>query len=228
MSKQAFDNRIAKQKKHTKGSALQPLPPLLENDGDGAGDGDDEDGPAADEVPEQPADSSSLQLPAAAAAGFEGGVKVISCDAATKLQWQQAAGLQGRPSFDQVVDQGFDIILFDEAHLGSTSQLSREAVQRLMAGTHTLLVLITATYVRPVGGYAVPPDRLLSWSLLDVGFARSGNMRALAERHGTEHLLGALRYGGMAHENQVGHPVDSRPDSVATESQLCRRPLHKQ
>jgi hypothetical protein len=221
MSKQAFDNRIAKQTRRIKSSALQPLPPLLENESASSGIGDDEDAPAADEVPDQPADSSTgFQLPAAAAAGFENGVKVISCDAATNLQWRQAAGHQGRPSFDQVVDQGFDIILFDEAHLGSTSQLSKEAVQQLMAGPHTLLVLITATYVRPVGGYAVPPDRLLSWPLLDVGFARSGNLRELAERHGAEHLLAALRYCGMAHENQLG---DSQLCSIPMMCQCCHQ-----
>jgi hypothetical protein len=198
MSKQAFDNRTTREKSRrssARSAFLEPPLPLPD---------EDEDAPAADEVPEQQAeDSSVIQLAPAAAAGFEGGLKVIACDSAMRRQWQQEVGPQGRPSFDQVVDRGFDIILFDEAHLGSTSLLSKEAVQRLMAGPHTLLVLITATYVRPVGGYAVPPDRLLSWSLLDVGFARSGNLRALAERHGAEHLLGALRYGGMAREDQV-------------------------
>lgn len=105
-----------------------------------------------------------------------------------------------------VIGPGFDVILFDEAHLGSTSDLSKQAVQKLMVGPHTLLVLITATYILPIGGdpgYSVPRGHLLTWSLLDVGYARSGNLKALAAVHGEKHVQAALRLSGIAASEQV-------------------------
>jgi hypothetical protein len=171
---------------------------------------DAEEAPADDEYdePDSAAESDLAATPedARTANSLLRGVKVIGSDAATAVQWRQQYGPEGRPTMADVVGPGFDIILFDEAHLGSTSDLSRAAVEQLMAGPHTLLVLITATYIRPIGGYpgySVPRDHLLTWSLLDVGNARTGNLKALAEVHGQQHMEKALKLSCIAASNQV-------------------------
>ena len=204
MSKQAFDNGNARglaNRSRSRAPAAGPAASAHEGDGDTMADDEiyaiAEDGSAGGV-------GSSCSSKLTAAAGFGSGAsgyKVIACDELTRSQW--AATNTQKPSFEDVVGTGFDVILFDEAHLGSTSQLSKEAIKQLMAGPHTLLVLITATYVRPVGGYSVPPDHLLCWSLLDVGFAREGNLKAIAEAHGADYVQGALRYCGIIPPNQV-------------------------
>lgn len=206
MSKQAYDFRTgqdqqAASKRSTYHNLKQQVDPLVDRLDSSVVDGTE---PAADEYV---ADSTEADITCStnsnSANSSLGRVKIISCDKASRQQWQVDAGR--KPTISEVIGQGFDIILFDEAHLGSTSDLSKQAVQQLMAGGHTLLVLITATYMRPVGGYTVPSDRLLCWSLLDVGLARNGSIKALAERHGEKFLQGALQYSGIIAPEQVSN-----------------------
>jgi hypothetical protein len=211
MSKQAYDSNKARAeatRTPADNSSRAASEAAQSEDADAATEGE---AAADDEYPDDP--DGGAAAPAAVVLdgdgqGLPAGAKVIDADSATKRSWpQQEGGGTPRPSMQQIIGDGFDIILFDEAHLGSASQLSKEAVQRLVAGPHTLLVLITATYIRPISadGYCVPLDHLLTWSLLDVGYARSGNLKALADVHGTEHMESALKLSGLATRDQVGH-----------------------
>eukprot|EP00775_Hariotina_reticulata_P006042 gene6042-6280_t len=183
MSKQAFDTGAAS-RTHKAAAAAS----------------DDQNSPAADEVVDPSGTAQNCKTTSADRKLFRQPLKVIAADPATLSCWQ----LQGdRPTLDQVIVDGFDVILFDEAHFGSTSSLSKAAIERLMAGGHTLLVLISGTYTRPVLGYMVPKDHLLTWSLMDVSFARSANLKGLADVHGLQYLSRALQYCDIIASDQV-------------------------
>lgn len=74
-----------------------------------------------------------------------------------------------------------DLIVFDETHFGGTTGIA-EGILKTISNSKTKKLFLTATWQKPAWIYK--PDCTQFWDLIDEHWCKTGNVRALTEKHG--------------------------------------------
>lgn len=119
------------------------------------------------------------------------------CDFATKCKVQA----HGATSvWQRRCQKGVDVIIYDEAHQGSTTGLAQDAINQLICESANRLcvqLFVTATWLKPVVGHAIPEDHIFYWTPEDFEMVKSGKIHDLAAAHGARHVLDGLLAAGL-------------------------------
>ena len=96
----------------------------------------------------------------------------------------------------------WDIVLFDEAHAGGSTELSDDVLARYTGYSGTIRIMLTATYTKPADHYQIPAEHCCFWDLEDVRLMRRWGeadvFERLCEKYGTSDV-GAVRTTMYAH-----------------------------
>ena len=86
----------------------------------------------------------------------------------------------------------FNYIFFDENHYAGTTEISTSIVNTYKSD-NTILVLLTATYQKPLNHWNISPDCSYYWDLEDEKMCKNNDSIGLINKHGSE-VLETLDY----------------------------------
>jgi len=75
---------------------------------------------------------------------------------------------------------GFDVIFFDEHHVGGNSDLSKEIIHSY-SSKNTIHIFVTATYRKSINKV----DKIFLWNMMDIQLCKKKNVDGLISRHGS-------------------------------------------
>jgi hypothetical protein len=64
----------------------------------------------------------------------------------------------------------FNVIIFDENHLGGTTELAKQTLDRF--GENANKLLLTATFNKSIDGFGISPEHLITWDLTDLSLCK--------------------------------------------------------
>jgi hypothetical protein len=76
-----------------------------------------------------------------------------------------------------------DLIVFDENHLGGTTELSKNILDTYSI-SKPAIVYLTATYRKPLNEWNIPKECQIYWDIEDEQLCKSLNINGLIEKHG--------------------------------------------
>jgi hypothetical protein len=82
-----------------------------------------------------------------------------------------------------IINLNLDMIIFDEAHFGGCSRLSKEIINTY-SSQNTIKLLLTATFHKPILEWNIPSHCQLYWNMEDEQFCKKRNINKLIEKHG--------------------------------------------
>lgn len=79
----------------------------------------------------------------------------------------------------------FDFIVFDENHFHGTTQMSKN-IFKSYSSENTVLIYITATFIKPLNEWKIPENCQFYWSILDENLCKKRDINGLIEQHGQD------------------------------------------
>ena len=86
-----------------------------------------------------------------------------------------------------MVNLNFDILVFDEAHFGGCTKISKNLINNYVKD-NTVLLFLTATFNKPIVEYDIPKSNQYIWGFTDESDCRNNRIDDLQERHGKQIL----------------------------------------